>query len=152
MSFNYKNLVTLCSSWYLILKLYNAISKDKDDTHSVNTMLKLHTHRDDYYFLINHRDDCRQLSTRFRLIRFNHCYPEANRCETAWPGRVLPKVMISFCLIVRLWTLRQVLILIWMVCILWDVVLYLWFPSFNEFFLSTKKKKKPQRLKMLCKI
>ena len=81
MSFNYKNLVTLCSSWYLILKLYYAISKDKDDTHSVNTMLKLHTHRDDYYFLINHRDDCRLLSTRFRLIRFNHCYPEANRCE-----------------------------------------------------------------------
>ena len=25
-------------------------------------------------------DDCRQLSTRFRHIRFNHCYREANRC------------------------------------------------------------------------
>ena len=25
-------------------------------------------------------DDCRQLSTRFRHIRFNHCYREANQC------------------------------------------------------------------------
>ena len=28
-------------------------------------------------------DDCRKLSTRFRHIRFNHCYREANRCANS---------------------------------------------------------------------
>ena len=49
-------------------------------------------------------DDCRQLSIRFDHITSTTAITKQTDAQTDWPGRALLKVMVSFCLIVRLWT------------------------------------------------
>lgn len=61
-------------------------------------------------------DDCRSLMAQLPRVQIKHCFREANRLQMVSHGLERSKVVISFCLIVRLWTLLIFLTLMLMVC------------------------------------